>query len=55
MLYNGQPSKYALRLMSEYGSSIIQELESLRQKITKDFPYELKIEEYNEKVRQLSF
>jgi hypothetical protein len=53
MLYNGQPSKYALRLMDEYGERIIAELESLRRKITKDFPYELKIEEYTEKIANL--
>jgi hypothetical protein len=39
--------------MSEYGDNIIKELESLRQKITKDFPYELKIEEYTDKVANL--
>ena len=53
MLYNGQPSKYALNLIKEYGEGIIQELENLRQRITKDFPYELKIEEYNEKVKNM--
>ena len=35
MLYNGQPSMYAIKLKEKYGDSIIQELESVRLKETK--------------------
>lgn len=35
MLYNGQPSKYAVNLKKQYGENIIEELEAQRQVITK--------------------
>lgn len=35
MLYNGQPSLYAVNLKRKYGDSIIEELESVRLKETK--------------------
>lgn len=35
MLYNGQPSLYAVNLKKRYGDSIIEELESVRLKETK--------------------
>lgn len=35
MLYNGQPSLYAVRLKQKYGEGIIEELESVRLKETK--------------------
>jgi hypothetical protein len=53
MLYNGQPSRYAQRLKEDFGEEIINELEKLRQQITKDFPYEEKIKEYTLKYEQL--
>lgn len=53
MLYNGQPSVFALNLIRDYGEGIIAELEKKRQALTKDFPYEKKIEEYREKVALL--
>ncbi len=53
MLYNGQPSRYAQRLKEDYGEGIINELERLRQQITKDFPYEAKIAEYGKKYEAM--
>lgn len=50
MLYNGQPSAYAEHLKRDYGDDIIRELESKRQQITKDFPYEEKIKYYEERT-----
>lgn len=35
MLYNGQPSLYAVNLKRKYGANIIEELESVRLKETK--------------------
>ena len=35
ILYNGQPSAYALQLEKQYGKGIVQELESMRKTITK--------------------
>jgi hypothetical protein len=52
MLYNGQPSAFALRLTAKYGDGIVAELEGKRKEITKYFPYELKIEEYKEKLKE---
>ncbi len=53
MLYNGQPSRYAQRLKQDFGEDIIDTLERKRQQITKDFPYQSKIEEYTKKYEQL--
>ncbi len=53
MLYNGQPSRYAINLKRDYGEGIIEELERKRQEITRYFPYELKLEEYKQKVADL--
>ncbi len=53
MLYNGQPSAYALRLQREFGPGIITALESMRLQTVKDFPYEEKIIEYTVKVAAL--
>jgi hypothetical protein len=52
MLYNGQPSLYALNLVRDYGEGIIEELERERHKITKLQPdwYMQKIEEYTHKL-----
>lgn len=48
MLYNGQPSLYAVNLKRKYGESIIEELESVRLKETKldSLWYVDKIEHY---------
>lgn len=50
MLYNGQPSAFAIRLKREFGDNIIDRLERDRRSIVKDFPYEAKIAEYKEKL-----
>lgn len=52
MLYNGQPSRYAMNLERDYGQGIVAVLESLRQKITKDYPYLSEIERYKSLVLQ---
>ena len=54
MLYNGQPSAFAVKLKAEYGESIVGDIEGRRKEITRYFPYELKIEEYKEKLKNLS-
>lgn len=46
MLYNGQPSKFALNLERDHGVGIVQELESQRQVTTKYFPYKELLEKY---------
>jgi hypothetical protein len=51
MLYNGQPSVFALRLERDYGVGTVARLESQRQVITKDFPYQEKIDFYKERVQ----
>jgi len=53
MIYNGQPSMYAIKLKAKYGNGIIEELERLRHIVTKDYPYEEKIREYTEKYNTL--
>jgi hypothetical protein len=54
MLYNGQPSAFAIRLKIKYGDDIVESLEKRRQEITRYFPYELKLEEYKNKLKDLS-
>lgn len=48
MLYNGQPSAYAINLKKLYGPNIVEELEAKRREITKLTPawYEEKIAYY---------
>jgi len=53
MLYNGQPSAFALHLKKDYGGKVVEKLEKKRQEITRYFPYELKIEEYKTKLLEL--
>lgn len=53
LLYNGQPSAFAMRLKKDYGDDIIEKLEGLRKQITVAFPYELKLEEYKKKVKDI--
>jgi hypothetical protein len=55
MLYNGQPSAYAIRLTEEFGPNKVKELESKRREITKLTPqwYEEKIAYYNDQLKQM--
>lgn len=46
MLYNGQPSAFALRFEQDFGTGTVARLEGLRKMITKDFPYAEKIAYY---------
>lgn len=46
VLYGGQPSAYATRLKEKYGGGIVENLESRRQQVIKDFPYQELIEKY---------
>jgi len=50
MLYNGQPSAFAVRLKALYGDDIVERLEARRKEVTRYFPYELKLEEYKNKL-----
>jgi hypothetical protein len=52
VLYNGQPSAYALHLTLDFGRDIVEELESQRKVLTKLTPewYLEKIEYYKNKV-----
>lgn len=54
MLYNGQPSRFAMNLVRDFGYNAVDELEKARQTTTKYFPYEAKIEEYKKKLEDLS-
>jgi hypothetical protein len=55
MLYNGQPSAYAVKLTEQYGPNKVKELESKRKEITKLTPqwYEEKIAYYKEKLKEI--
>lgn len=55
MLYNGQPSRYAERLLKDYGPNTIVLLERKRLEITRYFDYEKIIEEYTNKCIELGF
>lgn len=55
MLYNGQPSRYAERLVKDFGSNVITLLERKRQEITKYFDYQKIIDTYIEKCKILGF
>ena len=54
MLYNGQPSAYAIRLKAKYGDSIIEELEQSRLKTMKldAIWYAEKIAYYQARIEQ---
>ena len=56
MLYNGQPSAYALKLQRQYGDGILQTLERERHKITKLTPvwYMEMIEKYQNLLNEKS-
>lgn len=53
MLYNGQPSAYAVRLKKKYGENIVEELESIRRNVVKLTPdwYEERIEHYKSLIK----
>jgi hypothetical protein len=53
MLYNGQPSRFALNLERDYGRGIVKKLEGQRQVITKNFPYEALMVEYEQKLLEI--
>ncbi len=55
MLYNGQPSAYALHLIVDYGRDIVEKLESRRKEITKLTPewYQKQIALYTQKLEEL--
>lgn len=53
MLYNGQPSAYAEHLKRDYGEEILTEIEQKRKEVTKNFPYEVKLEHYKQAVKDL--
>lgn len=55
MLYNGQPSAYAINLKKLYGPNIVEELEVKRREITKLTPawYEEKIAYYKAKLDEM--
>ena len=53
MLLNGQPSTFA-RKLEEETPGIVAELDKLRYVITKDFPYQEKIDEYTKRLAELS-
>lgn len=55
MLYNGQPSAYALHLILDYGKDIVETLEKKRREITKLTPdwYENRIKYYTELLESL--
>lgn len=54
MLYNGQPTAYATRLIQDYGEGIIKEFEQSRHKVTKlDINwYKQKVQEYEERINR---
>lgn len=49
----GNYTSYALYMIKTYGKKKLEELERQKQVITKDFPYESKIEYYKEQVAKL--
>lgn len=54
-LYNGQPSKFAVKLRKEYGDGIVEELEKDRHEpVLLDIQWYLKkIKEYEDKLEEL--
>lgn len=49
----GNYTAYALFMLNTYGQETLEEMEREKQKITKDFPYESKLEYYKEQVALL--
>lgn len=54
MLHNGQPSRFALNRERDYGRGIVKKLEAQRQVVTKNFPYDALIGEYETKLLTLA-
>lgn len=54
MLYNGQPGAYAMRLELDYGVGTVARLEGLKRQITKNVPYNALIEEYTQKLAEMT-
>ena len=50
---HGNKTNYALALTEDYGKNILKQLKQDRQKITKDFPYQEKIAEYQQKLHEI--
>lgn len=55
MLYNGQPSAYAERLRKEFGDWVVSYLEKLRRQVVVNFPYQLVIDYYKQKLTSLGY
>jgi hypothetical protein len=53
MLYNGQPSRFALNLERDYGVGTVKMLEGKRLAIVKNYPHEQKIFEYEQKLGEV--
>ncbi len=50
---DGNSDEYALRLQKKYGENILNELNIMKHRIVKDFPFEAKIQEYTKKLEEL--
>lgn len=50
----GNLREYALFLEDRYGKGILQELEKEKQRIVRNFPYQQLIDEYNQKIKNIS-
>ena len=53
MLFNGQPSQYAINLKKDYGEDIVEKLNSTRQLIVRDLDYKVIGDIYKEKYEAL--
>jgi hypothetical protein len=53
MLYGGQPSKYSLNLIRDYGQDVVTNLENSRHLIIRDMDYKRIGDEYKLKYEQL--
>lgn len=53
MLFGGQPSKYAINLVRDYGEGIVKKLEDARQVIIRDMDYQAIGDEYKLKYEKL--
>lgn len=55
MLYNGQPSVFAIKLSEIYGERHIHALEAKRKEINRYFDYQKIIDTYKEKCEKAGF
>ena len=53
MLYNGQPDVYAIKLKKDYGSDIVENLNSMRSRIEIGMDYKAIGDKYKEKYETL--